>query len=57
MYDVEIKSYARTIIDPSSLAGFTLEFDLPWKRQLDALALTWMFSKDGWTKLLLKRKP
>ena len=56
-YDVEIKSYARTIIDPSSLAGFTLEFDLPWKRQLDALALTWMFSKDGWTKLLLKRKP
>lgn len=57
VYDVEIKSYARTIIDPSSLAGFTLEFDLPWKRQLDALALTWMFSKDGWTKLLLKRKP
>ena len=56
-YDVEIQSYARTIIDPSSLAGFTLEFDLPWKRQLDALALTWMFSRDGWTQLLLKRKP
>ena len=57
LYDVEITSYARRIIDPSSLAGFHFEFDLTWKRQLDALALSWNFSRDSWTNLLLKRKP
>lgn len=57
VYDVKIQSYRRKIIDPSSLAGFSLNFDLPWKRQLDALALGWAFTRDDWTKLLLKRKP
>jgi len=56
LYDVEITSYVRRIIDPSSLAGFTFEFDLSWKRQLDALALAWNVSRDSWTNLLLKRK-
>nr|AMQ23554.1 maturation [Leviviridae sp.] len=57
IYDVKIQSYRRNIIDPSSLAGFTLNFDLPWKRKLDALALAWSYTKNDWTKLLLKRKP
>ena len=53
--DVSYNSYKRQIINPSAHIELNWEPYVDLVRQLDAIALAWTFSKDEWTKILLKK--
>lgn len=55
MVDVQLISYDRLILSPSSHIGINWDPYIDWKRSLDAIALLWGASQPKWIKLINKR--
>lgn len=53
-YLVDIEYYKATTIDPASNLGLSPQFNVNWKRWMDALALSWGFTKGSFKQQLRK---
>lgn len=53
---VDLEFYRAIIIDPGTSIGISAQFDMNWKRWLDASALSWSASKDSIKSQLRKLK-
>lgn len=48
--DIKLNSYQRDTFNPLDHVGLSFDPFINWKRTLDALALSWAFTKDDWMK-------